>query len=250
MGRRRGSQNEIGLLNLRPLATPSIQVPSVFRSYGKLDGRTARPALDPAQAPVLAEITGFCVVSTGVVATVKPVLLWPAGTVTCAGTLAEDEELDKLTGCPPAGAGVVSATLPLTLFPPITSDRERFTLPTQADEDGDVDEEGLTVTVADCVFAELALIVAVVGDDTVDVETWKLALVCPAGIVTEAGTITAELLLASPAWMPPAGAADASVTVPVAVCPLVTFDGETATLAIVAVAVWGGVGFPPASGSI
>jgi hypothetical protein len=38
-------------------------------------GRMLNPALAPAQAPVLAEISGFCVESTGVVPTVKPVLV-------------------------------------------------------------------------------------------------------------------------------------------------------------------------------
>lgn len=39
------------------------------------------------------------------VATVKPVLVCPGGTVTCDGTLADADELDKLTGWPSAGAG-------------------------------------------------------------------------------------------------------------------------------------------------
>ena len=131
----------------------------------------------------------------------------------------------------------MSATLPLRLFPPMTCDCDRVTLPTHAGEEDDPvdDDEGFTVRVADCVFAELALMVAAVGDDTVDVETRKLALVSPPGIITEAGTLAAELLLASPTGMPPAGAADASVTVPVALCPFVTLDGETDRLAMVAV---------------
>lgn len=121
--------------------------------------------------------------------------------------------------------------MPLTLLPPITSDRDRLTLPTHADEDGD---EGFTVNVADCVFADDALIVAAFADDTVEVETGKLAVVCPAGIVTEAGTVAAELLLVSPTCTPPDGAAAASVTAPVAFCPPVTDDGEMERLAMVA----------------
>ena len=90
------------------------------------------PALEPAQAPVLAEIKGVTAERTGVVVTVKFVLFCPAGTVTWAGTLAEDEELDRFTGCPPCAAGPVNATLPLTLFPPMTSDLEKLIEPTQA----------------------------------------------------------------------------------------------------------------------
>ena len=63
-------------------------------------GNTARPVLapPPAHAPVVAEITGLTVESTGVVPTVKPVLVCPAGTVTVDGTLALAEELERLTG--------------------------------------------------------------------------------------------------------------------------------------------------------
>jgi hypothetical protein len=194
----------------------------------ELTGSRVNDAFDPAHAPVLAEITGFSVEATGVVETVKPVLLCPAGTVTWVGTLAEPDELDRLTGCPPAGAGVVRATFPLMLFPPITSDLESVTFPTQSAEDG------FTVNVADCVLAEEAVMVAVVEDDTVDVETGTVAVVWPAGIVTEAGTVAAALLLARFTKTPPVGAAAANVTVPVAPWPLVTVEGETVKLERVA----------------
>jgi hypothetical protein len=128
------------------------------------------------------------------------------------GTLAEAEELDRLTGCPPAGAGCVRVTFPFTLFPPITSDLESEIDPTQA---GDV-VEGFTVIVAEAVFAAEAVMVAEVGDDTVEVVTGKVPVVCPAGMVTIAGTLAAGLLLDNPTATPPAGAAEASVTVPVA----------------------------------
>jgi hypothetical protein len=79
------------------------------------------------------------------------------------------------------------------------------------------DWEGLTVTVAGSVLAEEAVIVAVVGDDTVEVETGNVPVVCPAGMVTDAGTVAARLLLVRFTCTPFAGAAAASVTVPVAV---------------------------------
>ena len=162
---------------------------------------------------MLAVIRGFSVERTGFVETVKFVLFWPAGTVTCVGTLAEDEELDRFTGWPPGcAAGPVNATFPLTLLPPMTSDLEKLIEPTQAGC-----AAGLTVSVAEAVLAEEAVIVAVVGDETVEVETGNVPLVCPAGIVTEAGTVAAVLLLARRTCTPLAGAAEASVTVPVAV---------------------------------
>ena len=110
--------------------------------------------------------------------------------------------------------------MPLTLLPPITSDLDRVMFPTQADG------EGLIVKVAGIEFAEVAVMAAVVEEDTVDVETGTVAVVCPAGIVTEAGTVAAELLLARFTDAPPDGAGAASVTVPVALWLLDTVDGE------------------------
>jgi hypothetical protein len=157
-------------------------------------------------------MTGFCVDATGCVETVKLALFCPAGTVTCVGTLAEDEELDRFTGWPPGcAAGRVNATFPFTLFPPMTSDLEKLIDPTQAGC-----AAGLTVSVAEAALAEEAVIVALVGDETVEVETGNVPVVCPAGMVTDAGTVAAGLLLARPTCTPPAGAAEASVTVPVA----------------------------------
>ena len=143
--------------------------------------------LAPAHAPVFAEINGVAADRTGSVETVNPVLLSPAGTVTCDGTLAEAEELDRLTGWPPAGAGLVRATLPLTLLPPITVDLERLMEPTQSAEAA----AGFTVRLAEAVFADDAVMVAVAGDETVEVLTGNEAALCPAGIVTEAGTVAA-----------------------------------------------------------
>jgi hypothetical protein len=139
------------------------------------------------------------------------------------GTLALAEELERLTGWPPAGAGSVSPTVPLTLLPPITSDRDRVMLPTQADDD-----DGLMVKIAGIEFADVAVMIAVVEDDTVDVETGTVAVVWPAGMVTDAGTVAAELLLARFTDAPPVAAGCASVTVPVAPCPPDTVLGEMA----------------------
>jgi hypothetical protein len=63
-------------------------------------------------------------------------------------------------------------------------------------------------------FAVSVTVVAVLTEDTVAV---KLALVAPAGTVTEAGTLTAELLLASATANPPLAAAPFSVTVQLSV---------------------------------
>jgi hypothetical protein len=73
------------------------------------------------------------------------------------------------------------------------------------------------MSIAEVMLAEEAVIMAVAGDETVEVETGKVPVVCPAGMVMDAGTAAAGLLLARPTCTPLAGAADANVTVPVAV---------------------------------
>ena len=70
--------------------------------------------------------------------------------------------------------------------------------------------------------------------DVTAVTAWlvavNVAVVAPAGIVTDAGTFAAlVLLLLRPATMPPAGAAVARVTVPMLVAPPVTVAGFIAS---------------------
>src|SRR2546426_5332657 len=59
------------------------------------------------------------------------------------------------------------------------------------------------------------------------VPTVNVALVAPAGTVTLAGTVAAELLLDSATCAPPAGAGPSSVAVPVELLPPVTVVGFT-----------------------
>ena len=61
------------------------------------------------------------------------------------------------------------------------------------------------------------------------VSTEKVAPVAPATTVTLAGTVADALLEVSVTTAPPAGAAPASVTVPVAPAPPCTFAGDTLT---------------------
>ena len=63
---------------------------------------------------------------------------------------------------------------------------------------------GLTVSVVEAVLAEVAVIVAVAGNETVDAETGNVPTICPAGIVMDAGTLTAGLLLARFTFTPAA----------------------------------------------
>lgn len=74
------------------------------------------------------------------------------------------------------------------------------------------------------------MIVAVVVLDTVVVEIVKVALVAPAGTVTEAGTVALELLEERFTATPPVGAAPVRVTVPTEEAPPATVFGETVRL--------------------
>src|SRR5712692_8249658 len=135
-------------------------------------------------------------VRTGLVVTVKVVLVAPAGTVTpLAGTLADGSLLERETTAPPLGAGPLSVTVPVEGLPPATF----AGLKVSEDRTG----IGCGVTVS------------------VDV-----ALVAPAGTVTPlAGTLAAALLLDRETRAPPLGAGPFSVTVPVEGLPPVTLAG-------------------------
>jgi hypothetical protein len=133
-----------------------------------------------------------------------------------AGTTAAALLLDNPTCTPPDGAADASVTVPVALWPLVTEEGETerlsmapLLLPLDA---------GLTESVAEAVLAEDAVMVAVVGNEIAAVETGKVAVVCPDGTVTDAGTVTFALLLDSPTCTPsPDGAAEARLTVPVAV---------------------------------
>jgi hypothetical protein len=71
----------------------------------------------------------------------------------------------------------------------------------------------------------VAVIVTVVVPDTEAVDTVKVPELLPAGIVSEAGTVAAALLLASLTDMPPEGAGPVSVAVPVELAKLFTVVG-------------------------
>ena len=156
--------------------------------------------------------------ATALVATVKPALAAPAGTVTLAGTEAAPLLLESATCAPPAGAGPFSVTVPLAVVPPATLEglmlRDEINAGTTASG---------AVLVAPPYEPEM---VTAAGVETALVLTLKLALVAPAATVTLAGTVAAAvLLLESATTRPPEGAAADSVTVPVDDVPPVTLVG-------------------------
>ena len=88
---------------------------------------------------------------------------------------------------------------------------------------------GFTVKTDETAVADEAVIVTPVAVATLPEETENVALVLPAGIVTEDGTdTTAEVPLESDMTMPPVGAGPTATTVPVEPFPLTTEFGAKA----------------------
>jgi hypothetical protein len=149
----------------------------------------------------------------------------PCGMMMLAGTEAAALLLPRLTSTPPGPAGAARVTVPVELCPAVTIAGLRFN-PDRIAVEG---VGGLTVSEADAEFADVAVIEADVGLETDDVETEKVPLVWPCGMVMLAGTDAAPLLLERLTNTPPAAAGPPSVTVPVELCPAVTVAGVRLT---------------------
>jgi len=170
-------------------------------------------------APWLAPITTGVAAATAFVATVNVAVRLPAGTVTVAGTLALGSALPSPTTAPPVGAGPFRVTVPVAEVPPSTG----FGLKDRA-----ATASGLTVRGAVAVVPQVADRVIDAAVATGTVLTGKMAVVAPAGTVTEAGTVAiAGALLASWTDTPAAPAGAGSVTVPTAAAPPSTLAGAT-----------------------
>ena len=127
-------------------------------------------------------------------------------------------------------ASAVKVTSPCSESPPSTAPSGMVTAPTQGGGAG-----GLIVSDAESEFAEVAVIVAVVVEDTGVVLTGKLAVVAPEATTTEGGVVAAGLLLARFTSTPEPGAGALTVTVPVALDPPVTEGGAMVRPVIVPV---------------
>jgi len=148
------------------------------------------------------------------VETPKVPVVCPDGIVTAAGTVAAELLLDRPTCIPPAGAGAANVTVPVAFWPLATEEGVTDRL---AIEPVWLPEAGVSRSVAETVFPEEAAVtVTVVGDETAEVDIGKVPTVCPFGMVMEAGTVTAKLLLDRLTGTPPTGAGEANITAPVA----------------------------------
>src|SRR5262245_14477572 len=146
----------------------------------------------------------------------------PAATVTETGTVAAALLLVSVTIAPPAGAALLSVTVPVLLTLPVTA--VGFTLtPFKAARKSVV--KGTSLALRRWVAVRVTAVTGV----TVLVVAANVFVVAPAATVTETGTVAAVLLLVSVTIAPPAGAALLSVTVPVLLTLPVTAVGFTLT---------------------
>jgi len=175
-----------------------------------------------AEVPLAVAVTaGVAVAVTAIVDTVNAAVVLPAGMVTEAGTETGLLVL-RATPYPPVGAGPLMVTVPVDELPPVTLVGLNVS-PVGAGA------FTVSVPVAEVLLAE-AVVVAVTLAATAVVPIVNVAVVLPAGTVTETGTETGPLVLLRLTARPPAGAAPLRVTVPVDGVPPVTLDGLNVTL--------------------
>jgi hypothetical protein len=159
----------------------------------------------------------------GLVSTVNPAVVAPAGTTTVDGTVATAVlSLLRKTVVPPEGAADPRRTVPGTGVPPTTELWLRVTLVTAGPVAAGVTERVNARLAVPCVARMIVDWLVETGD----VVTVNDAVVVPGATVTEAGTVAIALSLLSATVMPLPVAGAVSVTVPVAVEPSVTDSGE------------------------
>ena len=147
----------------------------------------------------------------------------PAGIVTDAGTRARVALLERSVTVVAVAAAWLSVTVPVELTPPRTD--VGFKLRAL-----NVTGAVLMVNVAVLVtIPAVAVIVADVAALTAAVVTVNVAVDAPAATVTLAGTVADALLLERLTTIPPVGAGEPSVIVPVAFVPPFTAVGFTET---------------------
>lgn len=165
---------------------------------GGFSVRSAVRVVPAAPAEIVADVD----VVTVVVVMVNVALVAPAGTVRLAGTVTAWESSPSDTIEPPLGAAALSVTVPVADSPPITVVGLTDTLDTVGGGGG-----GLTVSTADFdTPSYVPVIVTDVAAVTAVVDTWKVALDWPAGIVTLVGTVATVLFVDRATGAPPAGA--------------------------------------------
>jgi len=158
---------------------------------------------------------------TPLLLSVKVALLDPEVTATLLGTETEELLFCRATLIPLLGATPLRVTVPVAVLPPTMLCGLRL-IP--------VNVGGFTVSMADAVVLDAAVIATVVTDETPKLVTVKFAVVAPDGTVTVEGTVATEALPVDSCTTTPAEpAAPLRVTVPIEVPPAITDAGDRLT---------------------
>jgi hypothetical protein len=147
----------------------------------------------------------------------------PAGIVTDAGTLARFALLLRSVTVVAVADARLRVTVPVEMVPPRTDVGFKLSA---------LNVTGAVLMVSIAVLVTIpavAVIVADVAALTAAVVTVNVAVDAPAATVTVAGTFASTLSLVNVTTIPPVGAGDPSVTVPVAFVPPLTAVGLTET---------------------
>ena len=145
--------------------------------------------------PALVAVTvTSAVLATVVVVTVNVAVAAPAGTVTLGGVDAAVESVESDTATPPLGAGALNVTVPVEEVPPVTLDG--VSVSDVSVTVGGGGEPGSTHRTGWSPFPSLQT-VSCTGVEllTAWVVTVNVALLAPAGMVTDEGTDAAAGLL-------------------------------------------------------
>lgn len=162
---------------------------------------------------------------TALVDTLNVALVDPDGTVTLAGTVT-GSPLDRAIATPPAGAALLMTTVPVTKSPPTTVDAlsvNAVTLSAGPEETVRIGDWRVTPP-SDAAMMAVPAATAVTVIVAVDSPAAIVAGVCT--------TATPGLLLDNATVVPPAGAGDVNVTVPLDVLPAARFVETSVMLEI------------------
>ncbi len=157
-------------------------------------------------------------VATPIVVIVKVAVVAPLATVTELGTAAAAFDEESATVAPEGPAALVSVTVPVEVNPPKPEPGEAVMLERCP---------GRIVRFASLVEPRpVEVMPATVAEFTAVVVTVKVAVVAPAGITMDAGSVALVEFDASVSVEPPVGAGLVMVTVPVELTPPATTVGD------------------------
>jgi hypothetical protein len=147
---------------------------------------------------------------------------WPAAMLIEAGTVTNALPLASVTLAPPESAALDNVTVQLDVAPEFTVEG----LHDSEDTFGGATRESVVLTDP----LSVALTWAVTSAATAPTDALNVAVLCPAGIATEAGTVTRALFDDTVTVPPPLGAGCVRVIAQDAVPPETTVDGAQVTV--------------------